>query len=114
MRRALRRQVAAQLRSEGDIGKHAITDVRDEVESVAEIVLDLLSPGVLLAGAVNLAQQRPYMAGGSADVLLFLSLDIQDVLAWPYAQRVAHDIHRRVRGDGRLRQPAERVNKNRA
>src|SRR5438105_3764768 len=114
MRHTLRCQITTKLSSERGVGKHTITDVRDEVESVAEIALDLFSLGVLLAGAVNLVQQRAYMAGGSADVLLFLSLDIQDVLTRADAQRVAHDIYRRVRGDRRLRQPAERIDKNRA
>ena len=54
------------------------------------------------------------MAGRPAHVLLFLPLDVEQVLAGADAERVAHDVHRRVRGDRRLGQAGDRIDQDRA
>src|SRR5262249_21235770 len=50
-------EIFSQLVAEGLISQNAVTDVRDEVEAVAEIVLNLFSLRFLLANAINLVQQ---------------------------------------------------------
>ena len=53
----------------------------DKVERVTQVVLDFLPPRLLPAAPVDLLQQRPHVTSGPAHMLLFLSLDIEEVLA---------------------------------
>src|SRR5206468_9692559 len=96
MSRPLLGQIFSQLVAEGLVSQDAVADVRDKVQSVAEIAFNLFTLRLLLAGAINLVQERSHVAGGSAHVLLLLALDIEQILARTDAERVRHVVDRRV------------------
>src|SRR5437660_5910607 len=102
MGRTLFSQIFSDLVPESLVCQNAIAYVRDKVEGVAEIAFNLLSVRLLLAGAVNLVQERANVTSGPADVFLLLTFNIQKILARTDAERVPHNVYRRVAVNGRL------------
>src|SRR5437899_8382812 len=101
-------QIFSQIVPEGLVSQNAVANVRDKVQRVAEIAFNLFTLRLLLAGAINLVQERSHVTGGPAHVFLLLALDIEQILARTDAERVPHDVDRRILVNGRLRQPRDR------
>ena len=86
----------AHLVAELDVARDPAADVLDEGQRIVEVLSTSARCCFLLPVFVDRGERVADVAGGHALVLRFLPFEVEDVLARPDAQGVAHHVHHRV------------------